>query len=1032
MLVCDPAVLGRVSAFVRRLGGSERYVDHLVGYMRLELPIENLATLVADPSIEAYQVASLSMASWMKDGPLPRENAEADRKMNTNPAVPITSTASDVRLPILNATTAQQAGYTADQDMGIEKWMHEHPTFDGRGVTIAFIEGGQLEFSHPIMGPARTLEGQAIDKLAGILNAIDPTEQDPTRVDLPTELDTTGTWIPIGGRTFILPRSGKYRFGVFSIEVGDNLVQQFGVLRSRTTDEIWVDTDGDGDFRNEQSVLGLERKFEVRYLKLTQPQKAQLNFVVTIGATPATVYIYSAHSGHQAMTVSVAAGSRNLEGLAYGVAPAARIVLVRALNELRPADFIEGVLAAAARPDVDILCDSFAMKLLPETERDFAGVVFRRIVSAYKKPVFHSAGNERLRFSSVFARGDAFSVGGTISPATFAAFYGGERLPAIVVHPLSAAGPALDGALKPDFLAPMERISARLCRESDGIVLPKNQPTYRLPPCYGISNGTSSSSPYAAGIAALLISAAKQAGVDYSVENLARALRASARFLPDVSAYQQGTGLLDLAGAWDELQRGIANARIVITGENHHVLTPYSAGGSQGAGLFEAEGWTVGSTGLRTLRLRRDAGPSAPTKYRLSWTGNDGTFATQRSIVLALGETVSLPLTIVPRSLGAHSAILNLHEPVTDAIVVRSLASIVVPERFEPPRFTARFEGRLPLMRTASHFLEVPVHTAALSFELTVTHGSVGTIIVPSLGIEPKLYMNKTPRSIFRTLPNGTYHFVIANPSPGTWSFNVSNESAWNEPDSTLVSTQEAQYSLEVRALDVLITANGTDKEGTLIVNRGATIAEPVLKESSGTITSQHTIFSPDGQANRFDIQVPIDSAALIVNARTLAGAARSRLLTRDLELYLYDCTTGECFSEDFALPAAQQQQLVIRNPHPGRWVAMVNGAPSFPATGSFVIEAIVVAERGSKTISLRTALPYGSQRTVPPDAQGDWPFANSVRVYELFDEAAERSETQQSWVIRPDVDKLTGRPSALGITYSKRGPSNRSPPVVR
>ena len=56
-------------------------------------------------------------------------------------------------------------------------------------------------------------------------------------------------------------------------------------------------------------------------------------------------------------------------------------------------------------------------------------------------------------------------------------------------------------------------------------------PPYALPPGYSMMNGTSMASPQAAGAAALLVSAAKQTGVQYQPDQLRQALLVDARYL---------------------------------------------------------------------------------------------------------------------------------------------------------------------------------------------------------------------------------------------------------------------------------------------------------------------------------------------------------------------------------------------------------------------------------------------------------------------------------------------------------------------
>ena len=89
-----------------------------------------------------------------------------------------TATSDTAALPLLTAAQSTESGYTAVEDVGIREWRAEHPTFDGRGVTIALLETGTIEFEHPAFGPALTLDGKPVSKLAGIINALDPADMD--------------------------------------------------------------------------------------------------------------------------------------------------------------------------------------------------------------------------------------------------------------------------------------------------------------------------------------------------------------------------------------------------------------------------------------------------------------------------------------------------------------------------------------------------------------------------------------------------------------------------------------------------------------------------------------------------------------------------------------------------------------------------------------------------------------------------------------------------------------------------------------
>ena len=255
------------------------------------------------------------------------------------------------------------------------------------------------------------------------------------------------------------------------------------------------------------------------------------------------------------------------------------------------ADFIEAYLETARRPDVDVLCDASAINVVPDTAADFVALMLSRVVAAYGKPIFRGAGNTSLRFSSASANGEIFSVGGTLGPQTFEAFYGGAALPGLIVHPTGAAGPALDGGVKPDFLAPMHVIAADTPASAQDIGVPSAAPTAKLPPGHQISCCTSASSPYAAGVAALLISRARLEGVTYTFPMLARALRLGTRFLPGTPSYQQGNGVMDVEAAWRELSTATEGPRITASARIVTPLAMSAAHGEVGSAIFERDGW---------------------------------------------------------------------------------------------------------------------------------------------------------------------------------------------------------------------------------------------------------------------------------------------------------------------------------------------------------------------------------------------------------------------------------------------------------
>jgi hypothetical protein len=1012
MLAVRPGRFQEMLARIANARGQVRRSEPDVDYIRADVPLVRLVDIATDAAVEAYQIASLASPSWYPSAH-PQSRAELERNAEVVPVVRA-STEPRSKLPVLSPETARGNGYTADEDAGVGRWRAEHPTFDGRGVTIAFLETALVEFGHPAVQVAKAIDGTEVPKIVGVLNTLGPDEADDTRVDLNVHIRTTQTWHAVGNRTYILPRAGAYTFGILWLPVAGELVQRFAVLRNEDTGDVRIDTDSDADLSDEQPLVDVNTRIDVRHLRVSHPRPADLAFVFGAGSRPDRVHFYTARSGHHTMSVSVATGNATPDGLAFGVAPGARALVVRYFaSNPQFHTMIEGYLDTARRPDVDILCDSTGIATVPDATGEFAGLFFRRLVARYGKPIFHSAGNARRFLSNVSAVGDVFTVGGALGSATFASLYGGGTLPRATVHPSSAAGPAIDGALKPDFLAPENRISAGIWIDDGHVPLPKNAPTAHLPAGYEISCCTSASSPYAAGLAALILSAAKQAGVPYSVESLGSALRLSAQFLPDWPAHQQGNGVLDVNAAWRALQDVRVTPRIVAMGDATHALTPYVAHRKVGVGLFEQHGWVAGARGRRTLRFRRESGAAAPIKYRISWTGNDGTFAAPPTITLPLHTVSTAQVAIAVRASGAHSAILNLHDPHTDAVVFRTQATVIATEPFDAKTHATRFAGSIPLMHGRELFIRVPESTAAMSVELEVLQGSLGATLLTPDGLYRSYFDHVQPLS-GRTFTKGRYSFVWPVPAAGTWSINLGNVSATQERNPALVSTESATYAITVRLLGAsldLRRASSMDIEATM-TNRLGALREPILEVSRGTLRSHNGTALPTGLPNTFEINVPNGASTLRVNLRATSSDEPS------LELYLYDCTSGECFLWDFTLPAVREHTTVVRSPLPGRWVAAVNAAPYPTKAVQFSLEEIIAgsatryqAANLASAASPRWSITVKNAHQVPPTGAE----LGEILLFELFDAAAAREAVTYPWENRKGLFSLADRLVAVG-----------------
>jgi len=221
----------------------------------------------------------------------------------------------------------------------------------------------------------------------------------------------------------------------------------------------------------------------------------------------------------------------------------------------------------------------------------------------------------------------------------------------------------------------------------------------------------------------------------------------------------------------------------------------------------------------------------------------------------------------------------------------------------------------------------------------------------------------------------------------------------------------DAEFTLTMRLLGGSIRAVTTSSQTIAadIVNGPSPIAEPMLDATPGYLTAHRGNFLATGLPNVFEILVPAGAATLSLDLR----GEREKIGT---ELYLYDCSTGECFSYNFGFPAANGHKLVVRKPNPGRWVAAVNAAPFPAAGGAFVLDEVITTGPPVRRASsvARAGGAHWQEAVGELPALPVVPGKTPIVLLELRDAALERAEAEHPWAKLPRF-KLRDRPVALG-----------------
>ncbi|WFD26828.1 tripeptidyl-peptidase II [Malassezia nana] len=266
-----------------------------------------------------------------------------------------------------------------------------------------------------------------------------------------------------------------------------------------------------------------------------------LSYTVNIlheGALLSIVTVSGTHGSHVAGII----GARTDEAATNGVAPGAEIVSLR-IGDARLGSMEQGqALLRAAQALIDTRCDVANMSygedgaFLCEDKGAFA-LALQRVIREHNVCFVSSAGNNGPALTTVGQPGGTTS--GILSVGAYVSEGAMQQAEYALVEPgvpsnvttWCSRGPTADGARGVSIYAPGAAITS-ICQYA----LQSKQ----------LMNGTSMSSPNAAGAVALLVSACKAEGIPVTPFRVFRAIEATGADVGD----PQGVRLLDVEKAW--------------------------------------------------------------------------------------------------------------------------------------------------------------------------------------------------------------------------------------------------------------------------------------------------------------------------------------------------------------------------------------------------------------------------------------------------------------------------------------------------
>jgi subtilisin family serine protease len=584
-----------------------------IGYVAAMVPTAKLPSIYYSPFVEDLGVACSTMFDSCLS-PLDRQILSLDSTMALPPndalknadQQPYALNSREAYLPLLTARKINQDPLLSiDGDIGVDRWHVQHPTWDGRGTTIAIFDG-IAELSHPSLRTAISLNGSPVAKTAGLIDLDTPDDQDlrPGRNKLSSNTNDVvferrnipyacsqyrhqsyrvGSWNSDGLKLCVLWNSPKNIAQIYKIDASRMIYQ--GVVRGfnsqhRSSSILTVTSDG-----------------------------KPADLVFTYLPRPKRLSIQVANDSHTTAVATAAAGTVFPGTKLQGIAPGARLVFVTP-GHYKQTSMIRGMWDALRRPDVDLGSVTTRIDSFPDDRQPILNLMLDRISIVTNKPIVMAGGNDgaTLEEASTHSGKYLITVGAAYRTYTLASVSRGDvNTKLLDIDAYSGSGPSVFGGWGIDISAPGDGVTGWACNDvSTPPAIQIVDHRYRAPPCWAAGGGTSIATPRVAGTIALLVSGAKQQGFSLTPSEIKSVLIRSAVPLPFVPPYRQGAGLIDVLSAWEVVREDEEQGAITLSSKTKAImpLFPYSwRGALSGKSVYVTRGVYIGRRYRATIAL---------------------------------------------------------------------------------------------------------------------------------------------------------------------------------------------------------------------------------------------------------------------------------------------------------------------------------------------------------------------------------------------------------------------------------------------
>lgn len=621
---------------------------------------------------------------------------------------------------------------------GVDTFQIQHPSYDGRGVMILIFDTG-VDPSIPGLEKTSTGLPKVVD-LYDFANSnvvrFKPAKVTGSGDDRRVAVE--GLTRPLTGIASLVPQpldptvytgwmdESIYRNSSVRDFDGDGeATSKFALLLYRSSEgwRVVLDADNDGNLTGDTPIGNYAERRETVQFKQKSGGKSPLTLGARIDTVAHTVSFHYDMGGHGTHVAGIASGfGINREPGFNGVAPGAQIISCKFSGDTADDNTVTGSMKRAydfaAR-----LADSLAAQRIPvvvnmsfgigsalEGRADIEYYIDSLIPSHPNLYVVTSAGNEGPGLSTTGIPSSASRIitVGALLPKGIGRDGYNAALDRDIIWDFSSRGGEVD---KPDVLAPGTAVST--------------VPRYAFE---SRESGTSMSSPYTAGVVAVLLSAMRQEDSTWvpGQELIRRALRSGAHLLPEYAMIEQGGGLIDVRKSY-ELLRQYRSSGFADDVQNY-IISTFSPNYPDGRGTtaFWRSAYVPGAEWRQTFKISRYI-PSSSRKNN---------------------EEFFRPFTLESTA--------DWLRPVQSTVYLRNRNDAEVDVLYDREKLKAPglYSGRIIARRASA---KGPAPTGEVEFEL------VNTVIVPWLFSADKGYKVTTPS---QTIPAGvTTRFYFAPPA---------------------------------------------------------------------------------------------------------------------------------------------------------------------------------------------------------------------------------------------------------------------------